>query len=198
MGFDLANYEEVKDRIPLFFEQYPDGRIITELVSSPENFETCRYKAILFASADDQEKNLPLSTGHAFENQGGNNVNRTSHEENCETSAIGRALANIGLHGAKRPSREEMDKVERHTKITPKVSQTQSQDQPEYISKNKHSRLESLITKKGAEREGVREAIGQMRNIHPADKEFEDIHLNKITEHEYKQITDKLNEREDA
>jgi len=83
-------------------------------------------------------------------------------------------------------------------KITPKVSQKQSQDKPDYISKNKHSRLESLITKKGVEREGIREAIGQMRKIHPADKEFENIHLNEITEHEYKQITDKLNEREDA
>ena len=83
-------------------------------------------------------------------------------------------------------------------KITPKVSQKQSQDKPDYISKNKHSRLESLITKKGVDREGIREAIGQMRKIHPADKEFENIHLNEITEHEYKQITDKLNEREDA
>lgn len=193
MAFNLDNYEEVKDRIPLFFAKHEDGRIITELVSSPENFDTCRYKATLFATAEDQEKNLPLSTGHAFENQGGNNVNRTSHEENCETSAIGRALANIGLHGDKRPSREEMDKVERHTKITPKPAQNPPQGEPEHISANKHSRLESLITKKDADRDGIHDVIAKIRNCHAVD-----VHLDKITEAEYQAITKELNTREDA
>jgi hypothetical protein len=56
------------------------------------------------------------ATGYAEEVRGEGNVNRTSHVENCETSAIGRALANLGYAGSdmtKRPSREEMQKVQR-------------------------------------------------------------------------------------
>jgi hypothetical protein len=57
-----------------------------------------------------------IATGYAEEVRGAGNVNRTSHVENCETSAVGRALANAGMAGTdvnKRPSREEMEKVER-------------------------------------------------------------------------------------
>jgi hypothetical protein len=57
-----------------------------------------------------------IATGYAEEVRGAGNVNRTSHVENCETSAVGRALANAGMAGTdvnKRPSREEMGKVQR-------------------------------------------------------------------------------------
>jgi hypothetical protein len=57
-----------------------------------------------------------IATGWAEEIRGQGNVNKTSHLENCETGAVGRALANAGLSGSdfsKRPSREEMQKVVR-------------------------------------------------------------------------------------
>ena len=113
-GFNLGDYQEVKDRIPLFLEKYPEGRILTMLESPVEALETVVFKALLYANADEQERNLPLASGWAFEHEGTTAVNRTSHVENCETSAIGRALANIGMHGSQRPSREEMEKVQRH------------------------------------------------------------------------------------
>jgi hypothetical protein len=59
-----------------------------------------------------------IATGYAEEVRGAGNVNRTSHVENCETSAVGRALANAGMAGTdvnKRPSREEMAKVQRQS-----------------------------------------------------------------------------------
>jgi hypothetical protein len=59
-----------------------------------------------------------IATGWAEEIRGQGNVNKTSHVENCETSALGRALSNAGLSGSdytKRPSREEMGKVQRMT-----------------------------------------------------------------------------------
>jgi len=68
---------------------------------------------------EDQRLGCPTSTGYAFEVDGGYGANKTSALENCETSAIGRALANMGLHGNKRASREEMSKVERG--VTPKA-----------------------------------------------------------------------------
>jgi len=51
--------------------------------------------------------------GHAYEEKTDRGVNATSHVENCETSAIGRALANWTYQAGKRPSREEMQKVDR-------------------------------------------------------------------------------------
>jgi hypothetical protein len=62
-----------------------------------------------------------ISTGWAEEVRGQGNVNKTSHVENCETGAVGRALANAGMAGGsleKRPSREEMSKVARMTTST--------------------------------------------------------------------------------
>ena len=104
--YNLDNYEEVKDRIPLFYERFPDGRIITEIVSEDENHVT--VKTSLYA---DQEQQRPLATGHAMEKPGG--VIK-AFTENCETSSIGRALANYNLYAniakdkGTRPSKEEM------------------------------------------------------------------------------------------
>jgi hypothetical protein len=67
-----------------------------------------------------------IATGYAEEVRGAGNVNRTSHVENCETSAVGRALANAGMAGTdvnKRPSREEMAKVQN---TAPKMRITQA------------------------------------------------------------------------
>jgi len=110
--FDLSQYEEVKDRIPKFYKQYPEGRIITDIVSDPNELETVIFKAELYRNFEDS---VPLSTGFAYEKEGEGYINKTSHVENAETSAIGRALANITMHGSKRPSKEEMNKVERMT-----------------------------------------------------------------------------------
>lgn len=114
--FDLSQYEEVKDRLPKFFDKYPDGRVLTELHDKTEQFETVIFKAYLYANKEDQLNNCPLSTGFAFEKDGDGYINKTSHIENCETSAIGRALANLTFHGSKRPSKEEMNKVEKMSK----------------------------------------------------------------------------------
>jgi hypothetical protein len=112
MAFNLADYEEVKDRIPRFLEQHPDGRILTSLESPVAELGVVVFRATLYKTGEDQEKGLPLSTGWAFEKEGAGTVNKTSHLENCETSAIGRALANVGIQGKQRPSREDMRKVE--------------------------------------------------------------------------------------
>ena len=105
--FNLADYETVEVRLEKFIKDYPDFRIATEL----EVCEKDRYivKAYLFKDA---QQGLALSTGLAEEKVTDRGVNQTSALENCETSAIGRALANAGYAAkGKRPSREEMSKV---------------------------------------------------------------------------------------
>lgn len=112
MAFNLQDYEPVEERLARFWEENPNGRIFTELVSA----ENGQYvvKSYLFREATDQ---VPWSTGYAEETVSTRGVNQTSALENCETSSIGRALANAGYAPkGKRPSREEMTKVARVSK----------------------------------------------------------------------------------
>lgn len=162
MSFDLKGYEEVKDRLPRFFEQYPDGRVITEIHTLSEDFKTVITRAYLYKDAEEQEKGLALSTGIAWEVQGVGMVNRTSHIENAETSAIGRALANIGMHGSQRPSREEMEKVQRMTGMADKR-------QPTITPKNTAKPNGRNATSKG-EIEDTPARIGRMQGIYAAAK----------------------------
>lgn len=114
-NFNLADYELVETRIGKFYSLYEDGRIVTENMTTKEERERGLWvvKARLYTSQEDHRLGLPKATGYAFEVDGGYGANKTSALENCETSAIGRALANMALHGSKRASREEMSKVER-------------------------------------------------------------------------------------
>ena len=109
MGFNLEDYEPVAVRHSRWLEQHPNGRTITHMVSTP-GADVCVIRAELWL------EDVCIATGYAEEVRGAGNVNRTSHVENCETSAVGRALANAGMAGTdvnKRPSREEMSKVQR-------------------------------------------------------------------------------------
>jgi hypothetical protein len=106
-------------RLEKFIKDYPDSRIATEL----EVCDRDRYivKAYLYKSAADT---VAWTTGYAEEKVTDRGVNSTSALENCETSAIGRALANAGYAAkGKRPSREEMNKV-----VTPRVIKPAVQD----------------------------------------------------------------------
>lgn len=105
MGFNLDNYETVKDRITRFYADHIDGSIVTELVNNPESLtEFASFKASAFVGG------RLIATGYAME-QKGQGVNKDAWVENAETSAIGRALANMDYCGTLRPSREEMSKV---------------------------------------------------------------------------------------
>lgn len=101
----LKDYITVNERILKFYELYPLGRIITELISWNDGIII--MKASAFRTTEDE---LPSSTGHAFEKEGSTYINKTSALENCETSVVGRCLANLGLE-IKRgvASREEVE-----------------------------------------------------------------------------------------
>jgi hypothetical protein len=122
--FNLADYETVEVRLEKFIKDYPDFRISTEL----EVCEKDRYivKAYLFKTT---QCSSAFSTGLAEEKVTDRGVNQTSALENCETSAIGRALANAGYAAkGKRPSREEMTKVVATKVVTPSVTKPPVQD----------------------------------------------------------------------
>lgn len=114
-NFNLADYETVEARIAKFYAAHEDGRIVTENVTTAADRERGIWvvKSSVFISLAEQVAGAPKATGYAFEIDGGPGANRTAALENCETSSIGRALANMGLHGSKRASREEMSKAAR-------------------------------------------------------------------------------------
>ena len=123
--FNLADYEPVEVRLEKFIKDYPSFRIATEL----EVVEASRYivKAYLFKDASD---GVAWATGYAEETVSSRGVNQTSALENCETSAIGRALANAGYAPkGKRPSREEMSKVVATKVAKPAVADVKPDDQ---------------------------------------------------------------------
>ena len=110
MAFNLDDYEPVASRLDRFLKAHPDARVITDLVHYLSDIAV--FKCELWLDGE------IIATGWAEEIRGQGNVNKTSHLENCETGAVGRALANAGLSGSdftKRPSREEMGKVQRMT-----------------------------------------------------------------------------------
>lgn len=111
MAFDLSNYETVESRLLRYWEQFPDGRIETTLMNY--DGESCIVRTVIWKHRDDVN---PTATGYAHEIHTDRGVNMTSFIENCESSSIGRCLANMNFskQGA-RPSREEMQKVERLT-----------------------------------------------------------------------------------
>lgn len=109
MGFKLENYETVEDRLEKFWNDFPAARIETELLAH-EGGRFIVYSRLYRDAVD----TLPFATGLAEETITERGVNSTSALENCETSSVGRALANAGYAArGKRPSREEMAKVVR-------------------------------------------------------------------------------------
>lgn len=114
--FNLEDYVLVEDRIEEFWKNHPDGRIITEVfhLDHPEAKQRMVViKAIVYTTSD--HLSMPTSTGWAKEREGTMGANQTAFLENAETSAIGRALANMGVATKKgRASRQEMEAVERN------------------------------------------------------------------------------------
>ena len=126
--FDLSQYEQVKDRIKRFYSDHVDGSITTELVTKPESIGIeAAFKASCFVAG------RLISTGYAYEAKG-QGVNKDAWVENAETSAIGRALANMDYCGTLRPSREEMNKTD------------VAKGQPEYTLENIKSNIRAGLT----------------------------------------------------
>ena len=140
-GYNPDDYELVEVRLERFWKDNPDGKIKTKLIESSENGQMVICHAEVYEHKEDTE---PKATGIAQEYQDDKSfANRTSWMEVCETSAIGRALANWKYQGSKkaRPSQEEMSKVA-------KQPPTKKAEQPEtgkQTSKITESALKSLV-----------------------------------------------------
>jgi hypothetical protein len=120
--FNLEDYETVEERLVKFWKDHPDGQIHTKVLEHTAS----RFivEASIFRTEADAR---PWTTGLAEETIQGRGVNATSALENCETSAIGRALANAGYATkGKRASREEMSKVKAKVEVQNIVQETKA------------------------------------------------------------------------
>lgn len=120
--FNLEDYETVEERLIKFWKDHPDGQIHTQLLDQTSG------RFIVMASIFRTEADFrPWTTGLAEETVQGRGVNATSALENCETSAIGRALANAGYATkGKRASREEMSKVSKATEVKATIDEVKA------------------------------------------------------------------------
>ena len=140
-GYIPDDYELVEVRLEKFWKDNPDGKIKTKLIESSENGQMVICHAEVYEHKEDTE---PKATGIAQEYQDDKSfANRTSWMEVCETSAIGRALANWKYQGSKkaRPSQEEMSKVAKQ----PPTKKAEQHEIGNQTSKITESALKSLV-----------------------------------------------------
>ena len=83
------DYITVSERVKEFRKLHPQGQILTQIMANADG-------QILFQAKIIVDGDL-VATGHAYEKEGSSFINKTSHVENSETSAIGRALGMYGI-----------------------------------------------------------------------------------------------------
>lgn len=104
-------YVEVNERVKYFIKNYEGWSITTELLSDENG--VCLFKATIR-----DENDRIMATGHAYEKESSSFINKTSYIENCETSAVGRALGflGIGIDASIASSDEVMNAIENQPK----------------------------------------------------------------------------------
>ena len=125
-------YAEVNQRIKAFRMVYPEGLIQTELISNENG--VCIFKATVGQINDENGIFKVLGTGTAYEKENSSFINKTSYIENCETSAVGRALgmAGFGIDTSVASAEEVQNAIEQQKELKP-------------ISDSKLKVLQSLI-----------------------------------------------------
>ena len=136
-------YILVKDRVLYFNENYPNGKIETELLSEI-NSEMVVIKATITPDVDNPTR---IFTGFSQATWGDGYINKTAAMENCETSAVGRALGMMGIGVIDSiASADEINKAQTQPKYTPKktsdvqrpiigIGKITSQEKSEFLTK---------------------------------------------------------------
>ena len=140
MGMDIKGktYIEVNQRIKAFRMVYPEGSIITELVELENG--VCTIRAVV-KSGD----NI-LGTGFAQEKESSSFINKTSYIENCETSAVGRALGmcGFGIDTSVCSAEELMNAINNQDK---KPEKKKAEVEVEYATEEQRSKITKLYDK---------------------------------------------------
>lgn len=153
--FNLKDYVDVAERIRAFYERYPEGSIQTEMVRLEGDLVV--FKATLYR---DREDRCP-TTGWAYEREGVGYVNKTSFIENCETSAIGRALANLNFP----TSRAEHERALRGPATPEQLEELRALADSEAVSSDVQERVLARV-EQGLTAQQAADAIAYLRRLH--------------------------------
>lgn len=131
------DYVQVNERIKAFRMLYPEGCIRTTMLSNENG--VCIFRAEVYAEdVDEGIRPILLASGHAYEKESSSFINKTSFIENCETSAVGRALGflGIGIDTSIASAEEVGNAIEQQNKI-------------EYMTKDEVEKMMKFIVEKG-------------------------------------------------
>lgn len=125
MDLKGKDYCPVNQRIKAFRAVCPDGFIHTEMTANDNGI--CVFRAEVGYFEEDKTRHI-LGTGTAYEKESSSFVNKTSYIENCETSAVGRALgmAGFGIDTSIASAEEMQNAILNQEKPTPKAAKTTS------------------------------------------------------------------------
>lgn len=176
-NFNPETYETVEDRIKRFYGDHPDGRIVTEDYTTGEDRKggVWRVKATVYYDGEEQARNTPKATGYAFEVDGRGMTQGANALETCETSAIGRALANGGYSGSKRPTREEMTKAERQGPTRQAIQANRTPASPEQIEEAVDKIHAAIADGKITRIDQARIAYSQVKRMGAEQKTLDDL-----------------------
>lgn len=190
--FNVNDYIDVQERINTFWAENPNGAIITDVVFTPD-YDHIVIKASIWR--DRVNGGLPDATGIAAEERGKtekDGANFTNWHENCETSAIGRAIANFGYAKtlSERPSRQEMEKVERLSNgaanaLPSTRNETGDDRTPGGASKKSFNRAMGIATKQLEMNPEERHQL--------AEEMFGEGHWDKLNQQQMSALNDQLN-----
>lgn len=144
-------YAEVNERIKAFRKNYPEGFILTEILSVENG--VCIMRAEV-GKYDENGNKLVFGTGHAYEREDSSYINKTSYIENCGTSAVGRALGICGygidtsVASYEEVSNAILNQDDAFTAIKPTMNLPATEKQVNYILKRfNRAELENILTK---------------------------------------------------
>ena len=149
------DYVDVATRIQAFRQMYPEGQIYTQVLEHENG-------AILVKATVYSEDGRILATGHAQESQNASMINKTSYVENAETSAIGRALGNLGIGS---------------TQSIASVEEMANALEAQEVIRATDKLVDSIYELAGGDRERVNTYV---RNLFPGNKSLEDLDYNTL------------------
>lgn len=133
-------YVLVNDRIKAFRENFPQYSLTSEIVELTD-------KRVVMVAKIINPDGVVVATGHAYEDANGSFINKTSYIENCETSAWGRALANLGVGiDGSMCSADELANALINQQNQPQPSQEQPKQQGGQINEKQMQKIQSILT----------------------------------------------------
>ncbi len=154
-------YIPVAERVEKFYDRFPEGRIITQIIEHDRESGFVLVRAEVYRSPDDAS---PSATGHAYEYKDAGYVQRTSYIEVAETSAVGRGLAFLNFETKRGiASREEIEKANR---VAP---ETVTDARPHHA------------TDQPATDEQKEEMLSLLESLHPGDRRAQRRLLTEMT-----------------